>query len=155
MKISRKLPRTAIVAGMVTMMLAAGTGTALAATAGPGPGYKGPAVTPTAKPAVSYTKVTFYKDGRKVTEEVPTDSLGIVTPSSGLTLGDSCVLDFIKGFGGLAAEANDGASLKELYLSEVKGLFAPYLDCSVWLRHHVTKPKPKVVKTEAPAGGDD
>ena len=140
MKISRKLPRTAIVAGMVTMMLAAGTGTALAATAGPGPGYKGPAVTPTAKPAVSYTKVTFYKDGRKVTEEVPTDS---------------CVLDFIKGFGGLAAEANDGASLKELYLSEVKGLFAPYLDCSVWLRHHVTKPKPKVVKTEAPAGGDD
>ena len=150
MKISRKLPRAAIVAGTVTMMLAAGTGTALAATAGPGPGYKGPAVTP----PVSYTKVTFYKDGKKVTEEVPTDSLGIVTPSSGLTLGDSCALDFIKGFGGLAAEANDGASLKELYLSEVRGLFAPYLDCSVWLRHHVTKPEPKVVKTKAPAGDD-
>ena len=136
MKISRKLPRTVIVAGIVTMMLAAGTGTALAKGA--------PVSTATPSPTVSYTKVTFYKDGRKVTEEVPTDSLGLVTPDSGLTLGGACILDFSKftGLGSLAAEANDGASLKDLFLNQFEGFFVPFSDCITYLRHlHVTHPK--------------
>src|ERR1035441_5133755 len=142
MKISRKLPRTVIVAGIVTMMLAAGTGTALAKGAPVSTATPSPTATPS--DLVSYTKVTFYKDGRKVTEEVPTDSLGLVTPDSGLTLGGACILDFSKftGLGSLAAEANDGASLKDLFLNQFEGFFVPFSDWITYLRHlQVTHPK--------------
>jgi hypothetical protein len=131
MKTSRTLPRTAIVAGAVTVMLAAGTGTALAATS------KG---NPSPTPAAGYTQETYVKNGRTVTEYVPTASLGLASSSSGLTLGDKCVLGLSEftGLGVLAAEANDGASVKDLFLSSLEGFFAPYYhpDCIAWLRQH-------------------
>lgn len=147
MKINRKLPRMVIVAGTVTMLLAAGTDTALADTT--------PASHHGTKPPVSYTKVTFEKDGRQVTEEVPTDSLGLVTSSSGLTSGGKCALGFIKfaDLGALAADANDGASLKDLFLGDFLGGLVPHLECIPFLTEvsrHVRQPKttPDAVQTE-------
>ena len=132
MKISRKLPRAAIVAGAVTVMLAAGTGTALAAASKGGPTQGG---TP-----AGCTQETYTKNGRTVTECVPNAALGLVTSDSGLTLGDKCVLSLsdYTGLGVLAAEANDGASVKDLFLSTLEGFFAPYYhpDCIAWLNHH-------------------
>lgn len=157
MKINRKLPRTVIVAGTVTMLLATGTGTgtALADTT--------PASPHDTKPPVSYTKVTFEKDGRQVTEEVPTASLGLVTASSGLTSGGNCALGFIKfgDLGALAADANDGASLKDLFLGDFLGGLVPHLECIPFLTevsHQVRHPKtaPDAVQTTgSPTDGDD
>jgi hypothetical protein len=119
----RKMSKLLIVVATAIALLATGTGTALAATS---------AGTP-------MTKVTFYKNGKKVTEEVPTSSLGIVTSSSGLTKGDSCILDFIpfEKFASIAAEANDGASWIKLLVSELVGFLMPYGDCVDFIKVHL------------------
>lgn len=149
MKITGKLGRTAIVAGTVTMMLAAGTGTALAATAGPGPGYKGPTTTPTAKPAnhAGYTKFTFTKDGRKVTEWVPDSSIGYVTPAYP-TDGQACSLDAIAQL--IPGVDGDTYVLTKNYWYDAWEL-VPGSSCIDWLisHHH---PKPKVEHTKSPVG---
>ena len=121
----RKMSKLVITVAAAMALLTTGTGTALAATSAPH--------------GTPMTKVTFYKNGKKVTEEVPTSSLGIVTSSSGLTKGDSCILDFIpfEKFASIAAEANDGASWIKILGSELVGIFLPYGDCVDLIKAHL------------------
>ena len=122
---TRKISKLVITVATAMALLATGAGTALAATSAPH--------------GTPMTKVTFYKNGKKVTEEVPTSSLGIVTSSSGLTKGGSCILDFIpfEKFASIAAEANDGASWIKLLASELVGIFMPYGDCVAFIKAHL------------------
>lgn len=121
----RKMSKLVMTSVMAIALLATGTGTALAATSTPH--------------GVPMTKVTFYKNGKKVSEEVPTSSLGIVTSSSGLTKGDNCILDFIPvaKYASIAAEANDGMSWIKLLVSELTGIFMPYGDCVSFIKLHL------------------
>jgi hypothetical protein len=119
------MSKLVIIVATAIALLATGAGTALAAT--------------TAPHGVPMTTVTFTKNGKKVTEQVPTSSLGIVTSSSGLTKGDDCILDFIpfEQFASIAAEANDGAGWVKLLVSELKGIFMPYGDCVTFIKWHL------------------
>jgi hypothetical protein len=121
----RKIAKLLITGVMAVALLAAGTVSAMAG--------------PARAQSVPMTSVTFWKNGHKVTENVPTSSLGIVTASSGLTKGDSCILDFIpfEKFASVAAEANDGMSWIKILVGELEGIFMPYADCFAAIKLHL------------------